>query len=353
VGGGGLGPGARKRARGAAVRRCFFRSLPAARLSRPNPIPWRRVRRSRPSLLGPPCVPCSRALRHTPGCCAKVEARDPVVVGRGECSAREVLRDEVRLPFLAERVHLRAEVAVPLGTRARQVEQPALRDHDRGEVAEPRGERVLPVELRLVVSEERRQPAGDAIVAGNEHREVVAPAPTLTRRRHFRVVLVEAVQRRRHHDDEEEPRGGERHGVGRRAVAERVHGGGEREPEGAVDERRREPEREAQHASFSRRSERVRGKQEHHGHPEQQQPARGDLARHDAAGADRLRKQQPERPVFPLLREQAEAEREDEQVCQIVALACEAPEISSRPISQWTGAEIAAEGMRRGMPDGC
>jgi putative transposase len=39
----------------------------------------------------------------------------------------------------------------------------------------------------------------------------------------------------------------------------------------------------------------------------------------------------------------------DEQVCQIVALACEAPEISGRPISQWTGAEIAAEVMRRGI----
>lgn len=38
-----------------------------------------------------------------------------------------------------------------------------------------------------------------------------------------------------------------------------------------------------------------------------------------------------------------------EQVCQIVALACEAPEHSGRPISQWTGAEIADELMRRGI----
>ena len=38
-----------------------------------------------------------------------------------------------------------------------------------------------------------------------------------------------------------------------------------------------------------------------------------------------------------------------EQVCQIVALACEAPEKSGRPISQWTGAEIADEIMRRGI----
>ena len=38
-----------------------------------------------------------------------------------------------------------------------------------------------------------------------------------------------------------------------------------------------------------------------------------------------------------------------EQVCQIVALACEAPEKSGRPISQWTGREIADEIMRRGI----
>jgi putative transposase len=38
-----------------------------------------------------------------------------------------------------------------------------------------------------------------------------------------------------------------------------------------------------------------------------------------------------------------------EQVCQIVALACEAPEQSGRPLSQWTGREIADEIMRRGI----
>ena len=36
-----------------------------------------------------------------------------------------------------------------------------------------------------------------------------------------------------------------------------------------------------------------------------------------------------------------------EQVCKIVALACEAPEKVGRPISQWTGREIAAEIMRQ------
>ena len=39
----------------------------------------------------------------------------------------------------------------------------------------------------------------------------------------------------------------------------------------------------------------------------------------------------------------------DQQVCQIVALACEAPEQSGRPISQWTGREIADEITRRGI----
>lgn len=38
-----------------------------------------------------------------------------------------------------------------------------------------------------------------------------------------------------------------------------------------------------------------------------------------------------------------------EQVCQIVALACEAPEKSGRPISQWTGREIADEIIARGI----
>ncbi len=38
-----------------------------------------------------------------------------------------------------------------------------------------------------------------------------------------------------------------------------------------------------------------------------------------------------------------------EQVCRIVALACEAPSASGRPISQWTGREIADELVRRGI----
>jgi transposase len=38
-----------------------------------------------------------------------------------------------------------------------------------------------------------------------------------------------------------------------------------------------------------------------------------------------------------------------EQVCAIIALACEAPTLSERPISQWTGREIADEIVRRGI----
>ena len=38
-----------------------------------------------------------------------------------------------------------------------------------------------------------------------------------------------------------------------------------------------------------------------------------------------------------------------EQVCQIVALACEAPSQAGRPISQWSNREIADEIIRRGI----
>lgn len=38
-----------------------------------------------------------------------------------------------------------------------------------------------------------------------------------------------------------------------------------------------------------------------------------------------------------------------EQICKIVALACEAPEKSGRPISQWTGREIADEIMHQNI----
>ena len=38
-----------------------------------------------------------------------------------------------------------------------------------------------------------------------------------------------------------------------------------------------------------------------------------------------------------------------DQVCQIEQLACEAPEKVGRPISQWTGREIADELMKRGI----
>ena len=37
----------------------------------------------------------------------------------------------------------------------------------------------------------------------------------------------------------------------------------------------------------------------------------------------------------------------DTQVCQIVRMACEAPADSGRPITEWTGREIADEAIRR------
>ncbi|MDP9373809.1 MAG: helix-turn-helix domain-containing protein [Chloroflexota bacterium] len=40
-----------------------------------------------------------------------------------------------------------------------------------------------------------------------------------------------------------------------------------------------------------------------------------------------------------------------EQVCRITALACEAPAASGRPISQWTGRELADEAIGRGIVD--
>jgi hypothetical protein len=38
-----------------------------------------------------------------------------------------------------------------------------------------------------------------------------------------------------------------------------------------------------------------------------------------------------------------------EQVARIIALACEAPSASGRPISQWSTTELAAEITRRGI----
>lgn len=38
-----------------------------------------------------------------------------------------------------------------------------------------------------------------------------------------------------------------------------------------------------------------------------------------------------------------------DQICQIVALACESPEQSGRPITHWTSREIADEIMKRGL----
>jgi len=40
-----------------------------------------------------------------------------------------------------------------------------------------------------------------------------------------------------------------------------------------------------------------------------------------------------------------------DQICQIEQMACEKPEKSGRPISQWTGREIADEMAKRGIVD--
>lgn len=40
-----------------------------------------------------------------------------------------------------------------------------------------------------------------------------------------------------------------------------------------------------------------------------------------------------------------------EQVCQIIALACEQPDASGRPISQWSHRELADEIMRQGIAE--
>ena len=40
-----------------------------------------------------------------------------------------------------------------------------------------------------------------------------------------------------------------------------------------------------------------------------------------------------------------------EQICQIIALACEIPADSDRPVSQWSARELADEIMRRGIVD--
>lgn len=40
-----------------------------------------------------------------------------------------------------------------------------------------------------------------------------------------------------------------------------------------------------------------------------------------------------------------------EQVCRVTALACEAPAASARPISHWSGRELAEEAVQRGLVD--
>ena len=61
---------------------------------------------------------------------------------------------------------------------------------------------------------------------------------------------------------------------------------------------------------------------------------------HDLSAEDRL---------DDLPRPGAPAQFSADQLCQIEQLACEAPEKAGRPISQWTGREIADELVARGI----
>jgi putative transposase len=64
------------------------------------------------------------------------------------------------------------------------------------------------------------------------------------------------------------------------------------------------------------------------------------LARLDAALPERL--QDAPRPGAPVI-------FNPEQWCQIIALACDSPEASGRPISHWTPRELADEAIKRGI----
>jgi transposase len=68
----------------------------------------------------------------------------------------------------------------------------------------------------------------------------------------------------------------------------------------------------------------------------------GSIALTDLSAAERL---------ADLPRPGAPAEIGASQRCQIEALACEKPEGSERPISHWTGREIAAELIKRNIVD--
>jgi putative transposase len=61
----------------------------------------------------------------------------------------------------------------------------------------------------------------------------------------------------------------------------------------------------------------------------------------------------PEQPVAERLQDAprpgAPATFSAEQWCQIIALACEPPEASGRPISHWTPRELADEARKRGI----
>jgi hypothetical protein len=66
------------------------------------------------------------------------------------------------------------------------------------------------------------------------------------------------------------------------------------------------------------------------------------LARAVAGGASRPQPARAARPSAP-------ATYTPEQICAVIAMTCEKPSESERPISHWSQREIADEAIRRGL----
>lgn len=69
----------------------------------------------------------------------------------------------------------------------------------------------------------------------------------------------------------------------------------------------------------------------------------------DTAAADGAEPQAAATRLSDLPRSGAPAQFTAEQLCQLIALACEVPAGSDRPISHWSRREITAEALKRGI----
>jgi len=69
----------------------------------------------------------------------------------------------------------------------------------------------------------------------------------------------------------------------------------------------------------------------------------------DTAPADGAAPPPPAARLSDLPRSGAPVQFAAEQMCQLIALACEVPEGSDRPISHWSRREITAEAVKRGI----